>query len=1112
MPTNYNRILQENRTKYGTEIDNIGRMLMSGLYADRTQFIFEMLQNAEDALARREKREERRSVEFSLSANALTFAHFGKPFDEADVRGVCGIGESSKDLIDVGKFGIGFKSVYAYTDSPEIHSGSEHFAIDSYTWPREIPGVSLPPGGTVIRLPFNGDSQTAVGEILENFQKLDLGTLLFLREIEEISWSAPEGKSGQLLRRSEAIGRSVRKVSLTRQCHDAASNHTPEEQWLIFSRRVSNDGKEAGSVEVAFALAGGTDGAGLSVRPVSITDSPLVVFFPTILSTNLGFLVQGPFRTTPSRDNVPARDPWNQHLIYETSVLLVDALQELRQLGLLNVSALRCLPLNASLFPEDSMFAPMFSAVRDALKTKPLLPRYKGGHVAAQGAKLARSQGLRDLISTEELNEFFESDRVLHWLSEDITPARTRDIHDYLTKVLAIDEVTPGGLVQMLTKEFLEARSDEWIERLYSFLRVQQSLLSRLGDVPLIRLEDGTHVVANGGDRPTVFLPGSEPTGFPTARANVCKSESARAFLESLGLRVADLVDDVIVNVLPRYSMEGPVVTDAQYQIDIKRILRGFETDSTELRKRLVSSLKNSRFIRALDADDGSIHFVRPAEAYQANRRMKELFAGVHGVLIVDDSLNYLRGKPIRALLESVGAPSKLTPRLKVKNVSWQTPEMRELRKNHNRGGGSDKGEVHSYEIKDLKPLLKTIANLPQDEVSGRSALLWKALCGVDPKVFRKEYRWHHYNKEQKVVLDGDSELARLLNETSWVADDNGELNRPKEVVFENTGWEPNSALQDHIRFKKPVISPIDGFARELGIDPDLIPLLVQSGVTSREQFRALLHQAGRVADGDGDHDTPSIEHSLHGLKDAALRPNSTLAEPKEPTFSPDPDGAAIVVKSGEMSDQAVADSAAEAATVVGITNASPPKGNSPRGNGKGTYSGNRQKFNSYVPANPGGQEDRDPDGLKHQERLNLEEKAIKFVLAREPGLERTRKNNPGYDLVERGVDGQAVKRVEVKAMKGTLRDRPITVTRTQFEHARKHRDNYWVYVVQKAGDPAQAHVLGIQDPFGKTRTLTFDEGWSAVAEDMESHWVDVNPAESGKQSAQAANAETDAA
>lgn len=145
-------------------------------------------------------------------------------------------------------------------------------------------------------------------------------------------------------------------------------------------------------------------------------------------------------------------------------------------------------------------------------------------------------------------------------------------------------------------------------------------------------------------------------------------------------------------------------------------------------------------------------------------------------------------------------------------------------------------------------------------------------------------------------------------------------------------------------------------------------------------------------------------------------------------------------------------------------------------------YSGGERKFISYVALNSA-EEEADPDGLTYQERIDLEEKAIGLILENEPGLKRTPTNNPGFDLMEPGSDGEPVKWVEVKAMKGTLRDRPVGLSRTQFECARTHGKAFWLYVVENAGVPDQARVLQIPDPAGNAETFTFDHGWIAVAE-----------------------------
>ncbi|MCW3701456.1 sacsin N-terminal ATP-binding-like domain-containing protein [Burkholderia cenocepacia] len=123
--SNYKGICEENRESYGTKGAQKSGRLAAGLYDDRTHFIFELLQNAEDALGRRSDRYGPRHVAFTLTPTRLTLSHFGKPFDEADVRSVCDIAESTKNESSIGRFGLGFKSVYAVTDLPEMEQPPE---------------------------------------------------------------------------------------------------------------------------------------------------------------------------------------------------------------------------------------------------------------------------------------------------------------------------------------------------------------------------------------------------------------------------------------------------------------------------------------------------------------------------------------------------------------------------------------------------------------------------------------------------------------------------------------------------------------------------------------------------------------------------------------------------------------------------------------------------------------------------------------------------------------------------------------------------------------------------------------------------------------------------
>src|SRR5207249_2822007 len=139
----------------------------------------------------------------------------GKPFDNRDVRGICGIAESTKDLTAIGRFGIGFKSVYAFTDRPEVHSGDESFAIESFVWPTAVPPIGREPNETIFLLPLRRGDDAAPEEITDGLKRLGARSLLFLRHIEEIAWKVAGGPSGLYLRsKPEAINDNVRRFSL----------------------------------------------------------------------------------------------------------------------------------------------------------------------------------------------------------------------------------------------------------------------------------------------------------------------------------------------------------------------------------------------------------------------------------------------------------------------------------------------------------------------------------------------------------------------------------------------------------------------------------------------------------------------------------------------------------------------------------------------------------------------------------------------------------------------------------------------------------------------------------------------------------------------------------
>ncbi len=91
----YAAISKKHETEYGTKVGKYGETLSEQLYSNATHFIFELLQNAEDA--------EAKAITFTLYANRLEVQHDGKAFDESDVESICSIKRKTQNTADMTK-------------------------------------------------------------------------------------------------------------------------------------------------------------------------------------------------------------------------------------------------------------------------------------------------------------------------------------------------------------------------------------------------------------------------------------------------------------------------------------------------------------------------------------------------------------------------------------------------------------------------------------------------------------------------------------------------------------------------------------------------------------------------------------------------------------------------------------------------------------------------------------------------------------------------------------------------------------------------------------------------------------------------------------------------
>lgn len=380
--------------------------LLTDIYPDTAHFVYELLQNAEDVEATK--------VRFDLSADGCYFAHNGKRnFTIEDIDAITSIGGNlgkKENPTSIGEFGVGFKAVFAYTSTPEIHSGEYHFCIHDFFVP-DGDGVSqlssrygTPDGWTEFYFPFNSDRKTpeaAFEETLKGLHRLDATSLLFLRHISRIDYSIDGSfERGGYAERCN-IDENLLSVSSSKEGEESSV------EYLRYTRDIeitSDRGKRKTlPVGVAYLVDSRQGGA-----IVPLENARVFIYFPADKEqSNLKFHINAPFSATVARDSI--RDcEGNRRLIEHVADLVACSLGDIRARGLMGVSFYAVMP-NAS-DALDDLFHPLRDKVLFEFEHGEYLAAKGGGHLCASRALLG-SRVFSDLLGMECLQHFVQTER-----------------------------------------------------------------------------------------------------------------------------------------------------------------------------------------------------------------------------------------------------------------------------------------------------------------------------------------------------------------------------------------------------------------------------------------------------------------------------------------------------------------------------------------------------------------------------------------------------------------------------------------------------------------------------------------------------------------------------
>ncbi|MFV0420806.1 sacsin N-terminal ATP-binding-like domain-containing protein [Oleidesulfovibrio sp.] len=758
------------------------KRLLTELYPDNAHFIYELLQNAEDARAG--------VVRFTMSNEAIEFEHNGKRlFDIKDVDSITSIGVSTKrdDPTSIGKFGVGFKAVFAYTNTPEIHSGNFHFRIQDLVVPitHDIKKTAPRDKNTHFIFPFNHPAKQpakAVAEISHGLRALENNALLFLSHIHLIEYLLSDGSLGILERIDHKNGHIEIKAS-----HPKGEETVSH--WLRYQKSVEvtdEDGKAITcQIAVAYSLQQSEKNKSQPKwKIVPLDRGQVSIYFPAEKETsNLRFHIHAPFASTVARDSVRDCEANNQ-LRDNIAKLVVESLADIRDRGMLTVGFLTALP------NQVDNLAPFYEPIREAIvhafQTEALTPTRSKSHAPSQTLYRGPAK-ISEIINDENLSLLTNHTPPL-WAAN---PPQQNQREDRFLDSLKIDSWGWKDLCESLTccnddkqktiEAWIAKKDDAWLIRFYALLgeaRDEHYKYINVANMQIVRVETSQgdiHVLPQ-----EAFFPpeGSVPPRnihlVKSAVYNVGRSDPqkkyAASFLSSSGVRQFDA--RVIIELkLRRYSSPPKEVPNGYYK-DLAEFIDYSKKFPTNL-----ELFKKYRFLFH-ETSGGTPHWLEPTQFCLDSPYSQTGLAALTAIhkkyaLLASYKDNFPESKLFDFIdfLKAVGVMHTL----KVRNAPlWKNPNNSSLY------------PVSSYRETDTRISvdysIDSLSEYTDLQSVSASRLIWNALICAEPKVAKARYR----PNQQYGIRDADSQLVCHLKTCAWIPDSSGAFHKPQDMTREN--------------------------------------------------------------------------------------------------------------------------------------------------------------------------------------------------------------------------------------------------------------------------------------------------------------------------------------
>ena len=831
----------------------------SDIYPDPAHFVYELLQNADDAKAT--------MACFILEKDVLYFKHNGKvrfniTSDQdrpiGHINSITAYLSSKEDKPDgnkIGKFGLGFKSVFVYTDAPEIYDDKFWFKIEKQVVPTllEKDHPKREKGETLFV--FKLKKGKRVYEDIDNKLLQLNGATLFLHHLAAISYeNTLTGESCQyneereyFLEKDNIIASDVR-----------LSANKKEERLILFERDVPfiyQNERLVSTIAVGFYLRedGSLD---------SSTHRGVSCFFPTSENFELPYIIHAPFLLTSNRQNIKDNST-NNNFINLIAKLVADSLFELtkrkssKNKNYIGQNILKFVPRrDYAHYDIWSRVQPINEAVTRLLKSEAVFLVWGNKYVKYEDAYIAGNEDLRRLLSQEQLAELMRNPRCgfLRFSLKD------EDNEYFLTHTIGIKTFTAEELAKQLSEDFMSRQEKAWVIKMYHFLKANARLTWNpiegktqyiFGDLnypmryaPIILNQDGKWIppfvklnssesYSSENERANVFLPIEGAPGnysFVNKEYLDKNNKLVLDFFNEMGIKQPDRVNYIETEIITHYKEE---------ELSDDTLLHDFETLYTTLQNQTISERKETiaklkKHVKFVTLGD---KFTSVSEIYDDTPDLRTYFQLKSGSVIDYDfysqsKLNISK-EELCAFFKEFGM--------------WSRPRFLLL-------------DIDDYNNKDLNYKIRIrprnctyVTKVRDSEIDGfdtwleqgfteeASQALWRMLTDLPLKDYQHA-QVNYYYRSDKIFMPDATWLYKLKN-TYWIVI-NGERFLASQVHVEDmlsAGYANNVWLFELLEIVKKNKSIIElGGSREQQEDCELGQKLRQMDATIEEleEFR----------------------------------------------------------------------------------------------------------------------------------------------------------------------------------------------------------------------------------------------------------------------------------